>query len=187
MSPQGSPDTRGGQARGAFVPTVADCFTFLRIPLAVLFVLFPTEAWRLAIVLTAGLSDLLDGLLARRYGSSRLGVVLDPVADKLFMAATFTVVALSRELTLYEVAGVLVRDAVATVAFVVTAVSGRPTTIPARIGGKAVTLGQVLTLLAFVADSPLLRPIAWATSAIALYAIWDYSRAAPAAGRPVGQ
>ena len=40
-------------------------------------------------------------------------------------------------------------------------------------------MAQVLTLVAFLLDSPLLRPIAWATGAIAIYAIWDYYRVAP--------
>jgi hypothetical protein len=44
----------------------------------------------------------------------------------------------------------------------------------------------MLTLVAFLTDSTLLRPMAWATAGIGVYAIWDYYRAAPAAGRPVG-
>ena len=41
------------------------------------------------------------------------------------------------------------------------------------------------TLFAFVLDSPYLHPRAHATAAIALYAIWDYTRAAPKAARPL--
>ena len=112
--------------------------------------------------------------------------MLDPVADKLFMASAFGVVALSGRLEWYEILGVLLRDIVAAIAFVATYVSHRPRAIPARAGGKAVTVAQVLTLVAFLADSPTLRPLAWATSAVALYAIWDYYRVAPTAERQVG-
>jgi hypothetical protein len=49
-----------------------------------------------------------------------------------------------------------------------------------------VTVAQVLTLVAFLTDSQLLQPMAWATTGIAIYAIWDYYRIAPAAERPVG-
>jgi hypothetical protein len=45
----------------------------------------------------------------------------------------------------------------------------------------------VLTLVAFLLNSPLLRPMAWATGAIAIYAIWDYYRVAPRAERRVGE
>jgi phosphatidylglycerophosphate synthase len=157
----------------------------LRIPLAVAFP-FVSNRWRLGLVAAAAASDLLDGQLARRFGSSALGSIIDPVADKLFMASAFGVVAFSGELEWYEIVGLLLRDIVATVAFAATYASHRLRAIPARPGGKAVTVAQVLTLLAFLTDSPRLRPMAWATAAIAVYAIWDYYRVAPSAGRPVG-
>ena len=157
----------------------------VRIPLAVAFPL-ASNRWRMVILAMAAASDLLDGPLARRFGSSALGSLIDPIADKLFMAAAFGVVAVSGRLTPYEVVGVLLRDIVATVAFALTIYSHRPRAIPARAGGKAVTVAQVLTLVAFLTDSPLLQPMAWATGAIGLYAIWDYYRVAPAAERRVG-
>ena len=46
----------------------------------------------LMLLVLAGLSDALDGFLARRYGwFTRLGAFLDPVADKLFVMAVFIV------------------------------------------------------------------------------------------------
>jgi hypothetical protein len=102
------------------------------------------------------------------------------------MAAAFGVVAVSGRLAPYEIVGVLLRDIVATVAFAATIWSHRPRAIPARAGGKAVTVAQVLTLVAFLTGSALLQPMAWATTGIAIYAIWDYYRIAPAAERPVG-
>ena len=159
----------------------------MRIPLAVAFVIVRGRDWRLAILLAAAASDLLDGPLARRFGSSALGTIVDPIADKLFMACAFGVVAFSRRLELYEIAAVLLRDFVAAVAFVSTFLFHQPRAIPARPGGKAVTVAQVLTLIAFLLDSPLLRPMAWATGAIAIYAIWDYYRVAPRAQRRLGE
>ena len=156
----------------------ADTLSVLRIPLAVAFVLAPGAGVRFAILAAAAASDLLDGYLARRWGGSRLGPVFDPIADKLFMAAAFGVVAFSGRLQFYEVAGVLVRDLWATLAFLATLRRKEPAAIPARAGGKAVTLAQVLTLVAFLADSALLRPLAWATAGMGLYAVYDYQRVA---------
>ena len=167
--------------------TPADFLSAMRIPLGVAFVLAPDSNWRLGVLAAAVLSDLLDGPLARRFGSSALGTVVDPIADKLFMACAFGVVAFSRRLELYEIAAILLQDIVATIAFVTTILTRRPRAIPARAGGKAVTVAQVLTLVAFLLDSPLLRPMAWATGAIAIYAIWDYYRVAPRAERKVGE
>ncbi len=175
---QGHPSPRAGI-------TVADVLTLSRLPLAIAFLLLASAELRLAILGVAAATDLLDGAIARRIGSSRFGAVIDPVADKLFMLAAFIVVALSRQLQWYEIAGVLLRDLVATLAFIYVIVSGRPRAIPARLGGKAVTLAQLLTLIAFLTDSPLVRPLAWSTAAIALYAIWDYGQAAAREEKPL--
>lgn len=175
---QGHPSPRSGV-------TIADVLTLARLPLAGAFLVVHSSQIRLVILLLAAASDLLDGAIARRIGSSRFGSVIDPVADKLFMLAAFIVVAQSRQLHWSEIAGVLLRDLVATIAFVVVVVTGRPRAIPARLGGKAVTVAQLLTLIAFLTDSPLIRPLAWATAAIALYAIWDYGQAAGREEKPV--
>ncbi|MBA3346136.1 MAG: CDP-alcohol phosphatidyltransferase family protein [Gemmatimonadales bacterium] len=180
---ESSPRPRGEQGRREWTP--ADVLSAVRLPLAVAFPLASSDG-RLVILAAAAASDLLDGQLARRYGGSALGAVLDPVADKLFMASAFGVVAFSRRLELYEVLGVLLRDLVAAGAFLATLLSRRPRAMPARASGKAVTVAQVLTLVAFLLHSPLLRPMAWATAAIALYAIWDYCQAASAGG-PAGE
>ncbi len=50
--------------------------------------LFSRETWALAIFLAAAVTDLLDGLLARRWGQvTTVGTLLDPIADKLLVSA----------------------------------------------------------------------------------------------------
>ena len=181
--PEATSHPKADQGRGW---TLADAITALRLPMAAAFVLVADTTTRLILLAAAAGSDLLDGPIARRFGSSRLGAFLDPVADKLFMASAFGVVAFSGKLDLFEIGAVLVRDIVATIAFAITAFSGRPAAIPARIGGKAVTVGQCITLAAFLLDSPYLRPAAWATGGVGLYAIWDYQRVAEREKRKVG-
>ncbi len=169
---EASPAPKPEQARATW--GFADAVSALRLPLAVLFIVCHSTPERLAILAAAAATDLLDGRIARWLGPSRLGVFVDPVADKLFMASAFGVVAFSGALEWYEVVGVLLRDIGASVAFFITAVLGRPSAIPARAGGKAVTVAQVLTLLAFLVAPQYLRPMAWACSAVGIYAIWDY-------------
>lgn len=181
---EASPARRAQQGGSRW--TVADFLSLLRIPLAAAFVLVPSSRWRLGILAAAALTDLVDGPVARRLGSSPFGAVLDPIADKLFMAGAVGVVAFSGRLEIWEIVGVLLRDIVATVAFVATFVSHQPRAIPARSSGKAVTIAQILTLVAFLIDSPFLRPIAWATTAISIIAIWDYYRVAPRAQKRLG-
>lgn len=165
----------------------ADVLTVVRVPLAIAFVLVDDPGWRIAILAVASATDFADGLVARRWGGSRLGAFLDPVADKLFMACAFGVVLVSGELSPLEILGVLARDLAAAIAFLATILLRRPAAIPARLGGKAVTICQLLTIFAFLAGSALLRPLAWATAAVALYAIWDYQRVALRDQRPLGR
>lgn len=158
--------------------TLADLVTALRLPLAVAFPLTESHGWHLAIVAAAAATDFLDGRLARRFGPSRVGAVLDPVADKLFMLAAFLTVARHGLLSWWEIVLVLSRDIMAGLGALGAWLFGRPLALPARAGGKAVTVCQLLTLVAYIAESPLVRPLAWATAAIAVYAIWDYGRVA---------
>jgi cardiolipin synthase (CMP-forming) len=156
--------------------SAADAITLIRIPLAVAFPLLGGATERLVLLGLAGVTDLGDGLVARRFGGSRVGAVLDPIVDKLFMASAFGVVLFSGALEWWEVVALLIRDIVLSVAFFITLATGRGTAVPARFGGKAVTLLQLFTLLAFILESRFLRPLAWATAAVALYAIYDYNQ-----------
>ncbi len=67
----------------------------------------------LTLLVLAGLSDALDGFLARRYGwFTRLGAFLDPVADKLFVVSVFIVFGLKGSLPWWLIALVIGRDLV---------------------------------------------------------------------------
>lgn len=164
------------RSKPAFGP--ADLLTAVRIPLAVAFFWIDSTAWRVVFLWLAGITDFVDGYVARRWGSSRLGSFLDPVADKVFVAAAFWVVLVSGKLAWWEVVAVMARDLTATFAFLLTVAFKRPAAIPARRAGKLVTIGQLLVVLAFLLDSWLLRPLAWVTAAAALVAIADYGRVA---------
>lgn len=155
-----------------------DFLTAVRIPLAVAFVVLVNPFYRLIVLAATAVSDVGDGIWARHTGGSRVGAILDPICDKLFMVAAFWVLFRESSLHLIEIFAALLRDVVALISFLTVWTLGRPTTLPARAGGKAVTIGQVLVLLAFIADSDLIRPLAWATGAVSLYAIADYSRIA---------
>ena len=169
----------GQQANSGKVLTPANLVSFSRVPLAIAFAYFPEVGVRLGVLVAAAATDLLDGWLARRLGPSRLGAWMDPVADKIFMLTAFAILALSGALGPFEITGVLLRDVLAPAGYLASVVAHRPFRVPpARVGGKAVTVGQTLTLFAWLLDSSFLRPLAWATAAMALYALADYGRLA---------
>ena len=175
---EASPRPEGQQVRAGSVLTPANLVSLSRVPLALAFAVFSGVEVRLVVLAVAAATDLLDGWLARRLGPSRLGAWMDPVSDKVFMFTAFVVLAMTGALAWIEVGGVLLRDVLAPLGFLASVVARRPVAVPARFGGKAVTVGQTLTLLAWLLESSLLRPLAWATAAMALYAIADYGRLA---------
>ncbi len=175
---QAIPRPKPQQVASGRVLTAANLVSVSRLPLALAFAAYPAVGVRIAVLAGAAATDLLDGALARRLGPSRLGAWMDPVADKIFMLTAFGALALSGALGWVEVAGVLLRDVLAPLGYLASWVARRPFAVPARVGGKAVTVGQTLTLFAWLLDSTFLRPLAWATAAMALYAIADYGRLA---------
>ena len=85
---------------------------FLVVP-TVYFLLHDQYSYALLLFVIAGLSDGLDGFLARRYGwTTRLGSFLDPLGDKLLMTATYFVLGWLGDLPVWLVAVVIGRDVV---------------------------------------------------------------------------
>lgn len=71
------------------VPNLLSMLRLLGVPLFLWLVLGPeADGWALAVLAASGFTDWLDGYLARRLNqTSRLGQVLDPVADRLYILA----------------------------------------------------------------------------------------------------
>src|SRR6476469_3908037 len=71
------------------VPNALSVLRLLGVPLFLWLVLGPhADGWALGVLAASGVTDYLDGYLARRlHQTSRLGEVLDPVADRLYILA----------------------------------------------------------------------------------------------------
>ena len=102
------------QLSAYFLPNLPNVITVFRIalvpPVALLLL---RDDYRLALILVfvAGVSDGLDGWLARAFGwRSRLGAVLDPLADKLLLVVTFSCLGWKGLLPLWLVGMVVLRD-----------------------------------------------------------------------------
>lgn len=134
--------------------TVANQLTLLRmllIPLFVNLIVYGRPGWALFTFVVAGITDGLDGLIARRAGQkTSLGAWLDPMADKLLLVTTFIVLTvpgtdLVNRFPLWLTILVITRDVViVTTVAIVTAVMGVRTFRPS-VYGKAATGVYVLT------------------------------------------
>jgi cardiolipin synthase len=78
--------------------TIPNLLTFLRMALIPVFaslLFYGYSGWALLVFLIAGISDGVDGFVARRFNQeSELGTIIDPIADKLLMTVAFIVLAL---------------------------------------------------------------------------------------------
>jgi cardiolipin synthase len=83
-------DSLGGTSRVLTVPNVISIIRLAGVPLFLWLVLGPeADGWALLVLALSGVSDYLDGYLARRlHQTSTLGTILDPVADRLYILAT---------------------------------------------------------------------------------------------------
>lgn len=77
------------------VPNMLTVFRMVLIPVFVTLLFYHRFLWALGIFVIAGLTDGLDGLLARRFAQqSQLGTILDPIADKLMLVTAFVVLSM---------------------------------------------------------------------------------------------
>jgi cardiolipin synthase len=72
------------------IPNIISIVRLAGVPLFLWLVLVPeADAWALAVLFVSGLTDWLDGYLARKlHQTSQLGAILDPVADRLYILST---------------------------------------------------------------------------------------------------
>jgi len=77
------------------LPNILTVIRMVLIPVFISLLFYQRFAWALAVFICAGVTDMLDGLLARRFNQkSQLGTILDPIADKLLLVAAFIVLSL---------------------------------------------------------------------------------------------
>jgi len=134
--------------------TLANQLTLLRImliPAFVLLVVYGHLGAALLTFLVAGVTDALDGLIARLAGQgTSLGAWLDPMADKLLLVTTFIVLTLpslplANHLPLWLTVVVISRDVVIVGVVAIVNLAVGPRTFRPSFFGKATTATLILT------------------------------------------
>jgi cardiolipin synthase len=132
--------------------TVANQLTMLRlalVPLLLLLALAGEFTWALVVFVVAGLTDALDGYIARHgHQVTQLGAALDPIADKVMVGTTFAVLtwssAVSCPMPLWLTITLIFRDIMLVVGVVVVNLTvGRRLFYPSRLG----KLSSALTMI----------------------------------------
>jgi CDP-diacylglycerol--glycerol-3-phosphate 3-phosphatidyltransferase len=133
----------------------ANRLTLSRLLLTVLFVAALSSSWAYArtsaliIFLIAGLTDFIDGEVARRYGSiTNFGKLMDPLVDKIMMAAAFISLVPLKAVPAWAATTVVARDFLITGLRLMASAKGR--VLPAERLGKQKTSWQVITVIFFL-------------------------------------
>jgi CDP-diacylglycerol--glycerol-3-phosphate 3-phosphatidyltransferase len=133
----------------------ANRLTVSRLVLTILFVAALNSTWvyartaALLIFLLAGITDFFDGEIARRYGSvTNFGKLMDPLVDKIMMAAAFISLVPLQAIPAWAAITVVARD------FLITGLrlmaSARGQILPAERLGKHKTSWQITTVIFFL-------------------------------------
>lgn len=142
--------------------TVPNQITLLRLgflPGFLILIFYERYGWALGVLVLAGLSDGIDGLLARRLNQkSELGAYLDPIADKLMLSSSFVILAFKHKIAWWLTILILSRDVLMLmVAAVILLISGyRP--FPPSIYGKLTTTLQILLVFTVIAAAAFPAP-----------------------------
>jgi CDP-diacylglycerol---glycerol-3-phosphate 3-phosphatidyltransferase len=134
----------------------ANRITLSRLLLTVLFVVALNSSWQyarttaLVIFLIAGLTDFIDGEIARRYGIiTNFGKLMDPLVDKIMVAAAFISLVPLKAVPAWAATTVVARDFLITGLRLMATAKGR--ILPAESLGKQKTSWQMITIIFFLA------------------------------------
>jgi cardiolipin synthase len=156
------------------VPNALSSLRLLGVPVFLYLVLGPHEdGWAILLLMAAGISDYLDGKIARRFNQfSRLGQLLDPAADRLYIAATLLALVLRDGLPLWWAAVLVLRDLALVPTLPVLKRHGYGP-LPVHFLGKAATFNLLYAFPMLLAALPgrddwtatVFRPLGWAFAA----------------------
>jgi cardiolipin synthase len=173
--PDGTQVSRNAPNALLTLPNVITFGRLCAVPLAFWLVIDQRPAYAFFLFVAAGISDAVDGWMARRWGGNMVGALLDPVADKALLVTMYVTLAAVNELPDWLATLVVFRDLVIVGGVIVLAVLGQPVAIRPLYVSKFNTALQILlvALTLALAGFGLKAPIAmlvfiWAVAASTL-------------------
>lgn len=166
--------------------TLPNSISLSRLLLAFAFVVIGGPWQRMVLILSAGMTDFLDGWLARRGNSSTVaGALIDPIADRVFVLAAVSAYLVDGRLTTGQYFIFLSRDIATAVGFVVARfIPGlTASAFQARLLGKTVTVFQLALLLVVLFWPAAVWPLVLLIGALSAVSIVDYTAALERARR----
>jgi cardiolipin synthase len=163
------------------VLTVPNVLSFLRlglVPVFLVLIVRGEDALALVVLVVSSVTDYLDGVIARRFDQiTRLGQLLDPAADRLFIFAALIGLAVREILPWWLLAVIVARDVMLVVLGVVLANLGYGP-LPVHHLGKVATfclfyaLPIIMLAHAFPAVAPIATPVGFAFALWGAFLYW---------------
>jgi cardiolipin synthase len=160
------------------IPNILSLFRLLLIPVFLVLLVLGHLGWALLLIAVSAVTDFVDGYVARHFNQiSRLGQLLDPAADRLFILATLLGLAYVGVLPWWLVAVIVARDLLLLVLGVVLA-NHRFGPLPVHHLGKMGTFAilfampVLLTAAAFPDLAAVALPLGWAAAIWGVFLYW---------------
>jgi cardiolipin synthase (CMP-forming) len=166
------------------LPNLITLARIILVPVVIWLILAGHSHTAFLVFLIAGLSDALDGFLAKRFHmETELGAYLDPLADKLLIACIFVTLGLQGHLPAWLVIAAVFRDVLIVTAVALSSILGHPVTIKPLVISKANTAAQILLAGLVLADEgyhlhleAVRVVLAWLTGLLTLASLASYLR-----------
>jgi len=135
------------------VPNLLTLSRILLVPVFVDLIVYGYPRWALIVFLLAGLTDALDGMIARLMNQrTTLGQYLDPLADKLLVVASFVALSAVGSIPIWVAIIVVSRDVIISIGTLVVHLLREHVNIAPTWVGKATTVAQLLYVLAVLVE-----------------------------------
>lgn len=135
------------------LPNLITLGRLLSVPFAIWLVLLDHLAIAFWLFIAAGLSDAVDGFIAKRFNQrSELGALLDPIADKALLVSMYVTLGLAKDLPAWLVILVVFRDALIVGGFLLVSVLGHPMRWEPLVVSKINTALQIALVGAVLAS-----------------------------------
>ncbi|HEV8631553.1 MAG TPA: CDP-alcohol phosphatidyltransferase family protein [Thermoanaerobaculia bacterium] len=174
--PDSAPATGGPLRSPVTIPNLLSLLRMGLTPLFVISVLNGQPAVALAVFVMAGVTDALDGFIARTYGQqSKLGAYLDPIADKLLLMSAYVALAIpglhrGAPIPVWVTVLVIARDLIIVIVALILYLALGRTRFPPSVLSKVNTAVQVMTAIVVLASGvwlALVPAAEWAAYAVA--------------------
>lgn len=155
------------------IPNILTLVRILLTPVFIILLLRHLYWQALAVFVIAGVSDALDGFIARYFNQrTTLGAYLDPVADKLLLASAYISLAVLEVLPAWVTVIVIARDVIISLGIAILTLTQKPYEVRPTIISKCTTAAQLVLVIVALCDparihlTALYPPLLWLTAGL---------------------